>query len=227
MPAPETKYTDRDVRENDGLEERVYQYLEGYCGEFQFLVDAKMRLEYDGELPTPIIRGVLNCMRVDVRVTDLPKPLPYQPAEVIPMERTESHARRIRRERNKRKVCTRTDPHPYHGGFGEENDFCDGVYLINRVSYYTMEARVKPEYRYVVARTGAKIHGVTSAVVMWYPNIHKTGWNRSPKLIVKLHCRYPSTLVDPRLMDEMTAKGFTDLFAVPFCLHCFPEDFPF
>lgn len=219
MPAPETKYTDRDVRENDDLEERAYEYLDNYTGEFQFLVDAKMRLEMEEELPTPIIRGVLNCMRIDVRVTDLPAPLPYQPAKVVPMSRT--------KQRNKRKVCTNTEPHPQHGGYssGDEYDYCDGVYLINRERSIAHRVTIKPEYKFALANTGAMIHGVAGAHSMWYPYPHSWGWNRQPALIVRLQCRFPGVLTFPRLLTGKEALDWALRLGLPYCRHCFPEGF--
>jgi hypothetical protein len=69
------KYTDRDVRENE-LEMRhfVESYLERYHGEFEFLIDCKMRVAEGYTLSTGMVRGVLNCMRNDPRVKGLPAP---------------------------------------------------------------------------------------------------------------------------------------------------------
>jgi hypothetical protein len=70
------KYTDRDVRENPDFYVTVIDYLEHYEGEFDFLVDCKMRVAMDRELTVGMVRGILNCMRHDPRVTNLPEPLP-------------------------------------------------------------------------------------------------------------------------------------------------------
>jgi hypothetical protein len=81
VTAPEHRYTDRDVRECPELVAAAEGYLRAYTGEFQFLVDAQRSLvSYGQPLPVAITRGVLNCMRADVRLWGtLPAPLPPEP----------------------------------------------------------------------------------------------------------------------------------------------------
>lgn len=75
MTAPDMRYTDRDVRENPSLVGMVTDYLERYQGEFQFLLDAKIRSAAGRPLGVAMVRGVLNCMRNDARLLfELPAP---------------------------------------------------------------------------------------------------------------------------------------------------------
>jgi len=59
------KYTDEDVRRSQELTDIALRYLEGYQGDFAFLVRAKNYLEARGTLPAATVRGILNCMRSD------------------------------------------------------------------------------------------------------------------------------------------------------------------
>src|SRR6478735_10697790 len=82
--APERKYTDRDVREDDSLRPIVESYLDTYEGEFDYLVDMKMTWASGRDLTTPQVRGVLNCMRHDPRLNiELPEPLQPSQGEVV------------------------------------------------------------------------------------------------------------------------------------------------
>lgn len=88
-PGQDRRYNDRDVRDNPGYLEHVLDYLEGYTGEFDFLVDMKMRAAAEYDLTTGMVRGVLNCMRNDPRVKTLPAPTgdDFEEENVIPMRR--------------------------------------------------------------------------------------------------------------------------------------------
>lgn len=90
------KFTDRDVRERPELVAEAIRYLRWYQGEFEFLVDAKRYEFMNGNLPLATARGVLNCMRVDVRyalVADgLPEPAPYS----VPEERPKRKLRAVK-----------------------------------------------------------------------------------------------------------------------------------
>lgn len=75
MGAPDYAYTDRDVREDESLQNVALAYLRGYGGTFEPLVEAKDKLGRGNALPVQTIRMVLNCMRHDMSVVDrLPVP---------------------------------------------------------------------------------------------------------------------------------------------------------
>lgn len=67
----ENKYTDEDVKRDPGLGVIARHYLLDYHGSFSFLVEAKRNLQ---NLNVATIRGVLNCMRSDSNVINLPEP---------------------------------------------------------------------------------------------------------------------------------------------------------
>jgi hypothetical protein len=76
MSAYDYKYTDRDVRENAALRSIAIDYLTGYGGDFDFLLQARQYLLVQGTLPTGMARGVLNCMRIDPKwAGTLPAPM--------------------------------------------------------------------------------------------------------------------------------------------------------
>lgn len=166
MGGAELKYTDRDVRDNPGqMFALVEEYLNNYTGEFDFLVDCKMRVAQNVSLTTGMVRGVLNCMRSDPRIRlQMPAPRAYdeeEEAEVVPIGR------------KRKKQCSITEPHPPHDET-DETWYCRGVYEINR-SRYDLPATIKAGY--VVARTGALVHQATGVgSVLWLPNAHEFGF---------------------------------------------------
>lgn len=83
------KYTDRDVRERfDDLHPLACSFVRAYSGDFEFLRDAQLLLKRDGYLTNGVLRGVLNCMRVDARwATALPAPVEPQETPVAPVLR--------------------------------------------------------------------------------------------------------------------------------------------
>lgn len=225
--APETKYTDRDVRESGDLVDRAIAYVENYTGDFQYLIDMKMRLAQEDDLTTPMIRGILNCMRHDPRIRNMPSPLPPDEATVTPI-------RSVRRQTGKRKRYGGTKPcndqgveHGYHN-WTDEDEWCEyactGWHLINRVKpddhgYLTthlfMDATVKRPF--AAARGGMLVHLVQSASCRWYIEPHAWGFAHDPELVVKTACRYPSFLDRPVLMDEEQAAAQIER---KYCPHC-------
>lgn len=213
----ERKYTDRDVRDNlTEAIETVTDYLESYTGEFEYLVDCKMRLAHGMTLSVGMMRGVLNCMRNDPRVKDtLPEPLPEQPAEVVSINRASSRQRKW----GPADCDIETD----HGGhyIGDEELFqrrhyCSGRWSINREAY-TLPAKIKPIYTSVVTRTGALIHRLTGeALVTWFPHSHKPGFigegstylgkYSSGSLIYLTSCKGASHIRNGILLTDDTAK---------------------
>jgi hypothetical protein len=78
--APEHKYTDADVRGEPDLVELAKEYLENYFGDFDPLVEAQEYHLRGLEMPTAVVRKVLNCMRHDTEWAHvLPRPGAYQP----------------------------------------------------------------------------------------------------------------------------------------------------
>lgn len=70
------KYTDADVRRNrDALTALAVRYLQQYVGDFTPLLEAKQKVNSYSDLPVPMVRLVLNCMRVDPTVQNLPTPV--------------------------------------------------------------------------------------------------------------------------------------------------------
>ena len=205
----ERKYTDRDVRENPDFYLTVLTYLAEYEGEFDFLVDCKMRVAMDRDLTVGMVRGILNCMRHDPRVTDLPEPLQPHEAKVIQMPRK-------KKKSNRGKICDITEFHREHGGwvfkdgdyfYADGYERCNGLYAINRQDFQ-VDAYVKAPF--MMSRSGKLIHRVGrntgDAWYMWRPEVHQKGWrywrDGDPDLYVRTLCKYPRIIDNPTLLEE-------------------------
>jgi hypothetical protein len=83
--AVDRKFDDQDVREQPHLVGAAYAFLREYEGEFRFLCDAKAGLLENGYLATPVVRGVLNCMRAQALATPPPRDpaAPERPKPVL------------------------------------------------------------------------------------------------------------------------------------------------
>lgn len=247
MNAPNLKYTDRDVRENPGLYGVVVQYLEDYEGEFTFLVDCKMRITAGYDLSTGMVRGVLNCMRVDPRAPELPEPTNWesQGAEVIEMPKKKRRKFVPRDHLGYRYVdCPLKEAGIFHqhkrfdlfkvDGELVRTSGCSGLYRINREG---RELPVKIHDEYFVkgkTYTTTLVHGVDHAFGRWLPPLHEYGWQThipDCRLHVRTLCKYPSWLTDPVLVtaDDITEynKNPIDkkgkIFTWEYCPRCFPE----
>lgn len=215
----ERKYTDRDVRENESLRDLAINYVLGYGGDFEPLVNAVDMLKEEGDLPTNIIRVVLNCMRHDRNVAaDLPQP---EPARVV-------HMPRRRKDRNKdyRTSCGLADPHEYHTWRDDDDDMiaCPGVpWPVNRQRFMARTIVNRP---FASAWGGQFIHIVApSARIEWLPMMrhqHKLGWvHHDPVLHVRTICRYPSVIKNPILFTPEAAVQETRAQdGRQFCPHC-------
>lgn len=64
----EIRYSDQHVRSHPELRDIAAAYLQGYTGEFDPVIAARDLLP---DLPTPIVRMVLNVMRADPRAVSL------------------------------------------------------------------------------------------------------------------------------------------------------------
>jgi hypothetical protein len=202
---PERKYTDRDVRENPDFHLTVIHYLNDYEGEFDFLVDCKMRVAMERELTVGMVRGILNCMRHDPRVTGLPEPRYPTEGKVLQMPLPN------KKQRSRIKDC---DIEEFHGPHGRSIDpdyyvyhYCEGRYPINR-SDFDKPAVIKVPF--MMSKFGKLIHRVSQepgdAWFMWRPNAHAWGWRYShegdPDLYVRTLCHYPRIIDNPVLFDS-------------------------
>ena len=211
------KYTDQDVRQNPDFYGIVVNYLVDYSGEFQFLIDCKMRIASNMDLTVGMVRGVLNCMRVDPRVKDLPEPMEW-PEDVIPIDKS------YRRPKKRRKIpCTRTDYHSHRYEDWDTYEYCPGKYEYNRTSYQ-LSATVHPEYVFVKGKSAATktVHLVTKAEVIWYPERNVAGFIKEPELIIHTACRYPYYLRNPKLLTvDIVKDNQEELYR---CGYCMPKD---
>jgi hypothetical protein len=78
------RFTDRMVREDANLLRVATKFIEEYGGDFDFLVNAKDYLNEYGILNAPVARGILNCMRGDVKGRKL---LATTPTQLPPVPR--------------------------------------------------------------------------------------------------------------------------------------------
>lgn len=208
------KYTDRDVRENPDFYGRVHNYLVDYSGDFQFLVDCKMRIMSGIELPVGMVRGVLNCMRIDPRVTNLPEPLVYEEcdfdADVIPMR--QGYGRGPTKQKIARRDCQIEEYHTHTFKDWEYLNFCPGKYEYDR-DIYDLPATIHSEYTAIKAKSPSvfRIHKVGRAMFQWFPNRHEAGFYREPQPIVWTHCKFPRYLRDGILLNnQMLAELLND-----------------
>jgi hypothetical protein len=222
------KYTDRDVRENPDFYGAAVNYLVEYEGEFQFLIDCKMRVASGIDLTTGMVRGILNCMRVDPRVKNLPAPIEW-PEDVIPIDRPS----RTKPKRKHRVDCTRTDVHEHKYEDWQYLNYCPGIYLCSRETRYRREATVHSEFIFVKGKSPSTltVHLVTKAEVEWTPFVHRWGWARNPEVIVHTACTYPHYLRNPILLRPQDVQDYNDQFKHELdedkhllrCRYCFSE----
>ena len=236
MGAPAIKYTDRDVRENPDFVELAERYLESYEGEFQYLIDCKMRVQMGISLTTGMIRGVLNCMRVDPRAPEMPAPKQFpqdEESNVVSIERPRRLGVRKKSIYADRETCPLYNAGIFHrhkkftGEYLNQYLSCRGLYRINRAGIVTMKAKVK--WPYMVAMSGSIIHKVgNEAYTKWHVPQHEYGWYfLQPDLVVRSQCQ-GTTLVlkNPRLLEKPEAKDTrprTTGNPLPLCSRCFPE----
>ncbi len=214
--APERKYTDRDVRENPTFVDMVEEYLDRYTGDFEFLIDNKMRVARGMDLTTPQVRGVLNCMRHDPRITNLPEPLPYEDNVVEMVHR----GRRARQRHFESEHCLVTDPHYAHEWAGDHGIYfkCPGIPWAITRQMFTLPATVRRPF--VCARTGAYVHKVKlggNHFFRWYPKQHEWGWLLDPVLSVATDCKYPYRIDKPLLFSCDAGDQLVNRANCPHC----------
>lgn len=225
----ERKYTDRDVREDENLTDAAIDYLERYQGEFDFLVDCKMRIANGSGLNVGMIRGVLNCMRHDPRVKNLPEPLPVEEGQVVPMK---GRAQIIRRGSPRCKVPEFHDAHRVpkesNGGVYQWEGHCPGIFEINRD--HVIEAKAHVTVPYIAAQSESSYLHRTgqsrwNAKTHWFPNVHRWGFQElDPDLYVRPACTFPRIIRNPFLLDDV------EMFELQnsdeprnYCPRCFPD----
>lgn len=74
MNPMENAYTDRDIRDTPSLEAIAEEYVQRYTGSFELILDCRDRLRDGYRLGVSQVRAVLNTMRADPRVRQLPMP---------------------------------------------------------------------------------------------------------------------------------------------------------
>lgn len=215
--APQLKYTDRDVRENPEFYGMVVNYLTAYEGEFPFLIDCKMRLAQDYDLSTGMVRGVLNCMRVDPRVGNMPEPMIFD-ADIIPMPERPYSGRPFRPAKVD---CDRTDYHSHSYNDWKTMNFCPGKYKTERSGPYRRPADMKPQFHFVKAKSPSTtlIHRATAVEFEYWPVMKDYGWAKQSEMIVHTDCRYPYYLRNGLLL---TIETVAQIKGARRCMHCFP-----
>jgi hypothetical protein len=244
VSAPELKYTERDVRENPNLYDAAMDYLEEYAGDFEFLLDCKERYLNSIGMSNGMIKGILNCMRVDPRWRgQLPEPLKPEPlAEVIPMTR-KSRARTYEEMPECPLKVKGIFHHHKRRTVSWGYKYCYGLYRINR-EIYSLPARLHVNMAVGKSPATNLVHKAVSASFEWLPPHNQEGWlyrGYGPTLWVATGCKYPTILKDPILLRQehitdynMNMQSWKDvsgwykaqkknLVPLLFCLRCFPE----
>lgn len=242
----ELKYTDRDVRENEDFAVMAREYVENYEGEFPFLIDCKMRLDSGLKLSVGMVRGILNCMRIDPRVPfDMPDPLPPEEGVVIQMPKRNKKKKAKYHLPAARKICPLLEAGIYHKHKGSHTNFydagyeyCYGLYRINRRDF-ELNATVKTEF--VKAKTAASvlIHRASPhAFFRWKTLSHEYGWWGTkygwPAADLHVHnpaCHGARWLTSPILLkaehiEEWNASESDPEKQLRFCRHCWPDGGP-
>ena len=218
------KYTDRDVRENPDFENIAINYLMDYEGEFAFLIDCKMRIASGMGLSVGMVRGILNCMRVDPRAPEIPEPQIWDgEADVIPL----SERRQPRRYGNKVE-CQKTEPHQHTQDDFRTLKYCPGIYAVtrNKGGYsYKLPAQIHDDLIFVTAKSPSSVlvHRAMWAEVEYFPLVHEYGWARPPELIVHTNCKYPYYLRNPFLLKVEDVDKYQAEYKLARCVRCFGE----
>ena len=223
MPAPEHKYTDRDVREDASLTELAIEYLKNYGGDFEPILNAQSALNLHGEINTVLTRVVLNCMRYDTNVSAM-LPVPEH-AYVQPVVRRLKSVSSYANPKDAK--CNNAEPHCAHSFEGKKNLYihCIGVpWEINRPRLWGGKTTFKSPF--IMSRTGKKVHRVVPVheknLVMWHnKDIHSPGPATCFDWQVKLLCRYPSVVRKGQFLSEYEANCVINSFSdIEMCQAC-------
>jgi hypothetical protein len=219
------RYSDEDVRRNPGVAfAAAERYLEGYTGEFDFLLGMQMRVSEGLDLTTGMVRGVLNCMRNDPRCGALPdleatsedEDPPEAPVLALvpdplpcPYEGTEHSI------------------HWYEDGRSNNSQtHCAGWHAINR---RLTERRVRFHRDYVRGANSNVIHRCThEGFITWFPPFHSWGMARASIWTVGRGCtpnafplKRATTLTAAEVREQEPYDGAPG-DAVRLCRQCFP-----
>lgn len=232
------KYTDRDVRESAELVEAAYEYLESYAGEFEFLIDCRMRVAQGESLSVGMVRGVLNCMRVDPRVKSLPAPLP--PDETVVEF---AKPRRKKAQPKERVLCDIEGPHTHTFDDWKTYEYCPGKYEINR-SNLLIPVTIKVPFMCAQSPTAmlhlvaGKAHVGAQHMMRWEVNQHEYGYRfrvarawymeeDTPmvEMIAIPACAMPRQIKNPILLsaDQMNEMQSDEELSRVRCIRCFPR----
>ncbi len=225
--APDFRYTDRDVREDDSLTRIALNYIDTYTGCFEPILDARAYLMDHETLPTSKVRTVLNCMRQDYNVMDsLPIPERRPVLSVVKVKKSKKFNKDITLIQ-----CERTDPHDQHISFDDEDErvLCNGIlWEFTRPYSIGTALRVHPEYQFVMARQGKLIHlvkGNGDHRVTWTLDCSNNGQHRGgPREVydvrVEVECntRYIRNGI---LMTDIRADEVFGVGLHRYCQKCF------
>ena len=204
------KYRDEDIEENPRLKEFAFNHAMNYRGDFVFLRRAKKFADGYGFLTTGLARGVLNCMRHDSSVRNLPVPERVKRAYALKFNKSACD------------MCANDIPH-YPTYIDTLAGVCKGLpYDIDRKPY-TTDAKIKAPF--VIAKTGRLVHKSAGfGHIWWTPPQHEWGFGSS-RLVAKLLCRHPSYIADPVLL--MTEPDYNEPYqaargplSIRPCPHC-------
>lgn len=237
------RYNDRDVRDNPDLHAVAVRYLEQYTGEFDFLVDMRIRaLDEDYGLTVGMVRGVLNCMRNDPRVRDLPEPGPQDTEEASNVVSITGRGHWVQRGKavtpasKERPPCPQAGTEHYIHRYPDPDDpssswHCLGWHALTRRSTDT-EARFHADY--LRGANSNVIHRSShTGWVTWWPHRHHEEGQATPDWWhVKPTC-YTPALKQPTLLDAAGVRAaepydrpsstqggrYTE---VTLCSRCFP-----
>jgi hypothetical protein len=212
----EVKYTDEDVRRNPNLWGAAVEFLADYQGEFPFLRDCKARVEADIPLTVGMIRGVLNCMRVNPRVRDLPAPISLREefdGDVIPA---------AERFVPQKRTCDIAMPHAHSGSDWAFMHYCNGNPRNDGQYSYRLPAKVNGPYTHVTAKsdTSVLIHIAVKVEFEWYPNIYGSGWARPTEMVITTNCRHPYSLRNGLLLDKKIIDKESEEWGLEYCSRC-------
>jgi hypothetical protein len=216
MSADQLKYTERDVRDNPEYVRKAYSYLEQYTGEFPYLIDMKMRLGQGMDLTYAMVKGVLNCMRNDPRVQNLPEPKQDFEADVIPMPERYG----VRLKATPLLECENWNIHRPHSDEGYAR--CPGVRRTDEYSYRRPARVVNDDLAYVTAKSPSAylVHRVTKVEVEWFPSPYEYGWNRDPQVIIHTNCRHPYYLRDGLLITQADVERNQEEWSLEYHSEC-------
>lgn len=228
------KYTDRDVRENPDFRLTVIDYLDQYEGEFEFLIDMKMRVASGYEMSVGMIRGVLNCMRNDPRVTGMPDPLPEEEGRVIQMPRQRRRSVQVAEPEYVEEKCpdrgTEHNSHWFPLKMRNGRQHCNGWHALTR-DLVTKKARFHADY--LRGRNSNIIHRSThEGQVTFFPlNFHTTSGSYCAMHEVRPKCtpgaawlRSPSLLTtqDVKEAEPYEVHSSNPNKKIKLCTKCFP-----